>query len=451
MNPERAFERRLGFFDVAAMVAGTVIGSGIFLTTGVMAQNVASPGWLLAVWLAGAVVAATGAATFAQLAALRPEAGGAYIYLREAYGPGIGFTYGWALFLVMQSGSIAALAAGFAHYFGRFIPALSMEREHLNIGGWTLCGGHISAVAAIAVLTLLNIAGARLGSGAQKALAGIKIGALAALAVGGIFVAARTGSAAPLADASSWSPAPAAGAFGVALLAALWTYSGWWNINFAAGEVKNPSRNIPLGMAAGMAVVAILYLAVNWVYVCAVNVREIQGVVPVAERAAGILFGGWTAPLIAAAATLSILGALNGLIFTSPRAYFAMAGEGDFLNMAARLHPRFGTPHMFLVVQGVWSCVLALSGGYEALFTYVMFPGFIFTALACYALFILHKRAPEISVAMPALYPWAAIFHIAASLAIALATLWSRPTESLAGAALIGAGAFMYGFKKKAG
>lgn len=440
MSGGTSFERFLNLPAAAALVVGTVVGSGIFLTTGIVAESVPSPGWILAVWLLGGAIAATGALTFAQLAALRPEAGGAYVYLREAYGPGMGFVYGWALFLVLQTGSIAAIALGFAHYFGRFVPALSMERVLADFGGWTIRGGQFSAAGAIALLTLLNVRGARLGSGAQVLLAALKVGTLAALAAGGWWVSR---SPSPVFASSSWTPTPSAPAFGVALIAVLWSYAGWWNLNFVAEETRRPERNIPLAMALGMTLVAGLYLAVNWVYVFAAPLDTVRGVVPVAERAAEYLFGESAPPLIAFAVALSALGALNGLILASPRAYFAMARQGDFLSLPARLHPRFGTPHLFLLAQGAWGVVLAFTGGYEALFTCVMFPGFLFTALACAALFILRRRCAseggQAPLPMRALYPWLPAIHIAASLALAVNTLYERPKESLAGAALIAA------------
>ncbi|UCF81006.1 MAG: amino acid permease [Acidobacteriota bacterium] len=443
-SPSRGeFPRALGVLDSTALVVGTIVGSGIFLTTGLIARHLPSSGWILAVWLLGGVLSAMGALTFAQLGALRPEAGGAYVYTREAFGPLPAFLYGWTLFWILQCGSIAAIASGFSHYFGKFFPSFSMERVLVTLAfdGWTwhLAAGQLSAAAAVAVLTLLNICGLRAGSFLQNALAALKLSALAVFAAAGV---AFSDVAAPAAMPPS-QPASAS-AVGVALVAVLWAYAGWFNLNFAAEEIKNPRRTIPAALGAGLALVTALYLAVNWVYVRAVPMEVIRGVVPVAERVAVHLWGDFAASLVAAAVVVSTLGALNGLILMSPRAFFAMARDGFFFKMRARLHPRFRTPHTFLAVQGAWSCVLVLAGGYEALFTYVMFAGFLFTALACASLFVLRKRAAGARLPFRWTYPWVPAGYILVCVVLALNTLRERPLESLGGFALLALGAVWY-------
>lgn len=437
---EISFRRVLGLPAATAFVVGTVIGTGIFLTTGVIAENVRSPGWILAAWAAGALIAASGAVVFAQWAALRPQAGGAYVYLREAWGSGAGFAYGWSLFLILQSGSIAAVALGFAHYAGRIAPGLSPEKILFDADFFSFSAGQLAAAGAILCLTLLHSLGAKWGGIAQTALTVLKVSALAALALAGWLAARGSAETLSVFSPAAWSEPPSAAAFGVALVAVLWAYAGWWNLNFAAEEIRRPERTIPIALALGMGLVALLYLAVNWVYVFAVPAENVRGVVPVAERAVEHLFGAGAARWISLAAAASALGALSGLIFTSPRAYFAMAREGDFF-LPARLHRQFGTPHAFLWAQAGWAAALVFAGGYEALFTYVMFPGFLFTALACAALLKIRRTAPDAPLPMRALYPWAALFHLAVSLALAGNILVERPVESLLGAAVLGAAA----------
>jgi amino acid transporter len=447
------FRRHLGFWDSLALVVGTIVGSGIFLTPAFAAGHLPSPPWIPLVWAAGGLIAAAGAVTYAELAVMMPRAGGSYVYLREAYGPALGLLYGWTLFAVLQSGSIAAIAVGFAHYFGKIVPFFSMESFlwETPVLGWRPSWGQICAVAAVLSLTLLHAAGLKPGRLAQNAVTLCKVlaaGAVAALAFAvaeGDAAGTFSGGGAPGEESGfSW------GGLGLALVAVLWSYSGWWNLGFVAEEMKNPRRHLLPAMAGGVVLVMVLYILMNGAYLHALGFEGLRNSQAVAEetlrRALGVEAGALTAAVIG----LSMLGALNGLVMMSPRAYFAMARDGGFAGLAARLHPSRGTPAAFLWVQALWSAALALTGGYEALFTYVMFAGFLFTLLGSLALLILRRRlggtAP--ALAAPWAYPWVPVMFALVSLALALNTLWRSPLESLLGLAVMAAGwlALRHGF-----
>ncbi|UCG85472.1 MAG: amino acid permease [Gemmatimonadota bacterium] len=428
--------RRLGLFDSIMMMVGIVVGSGIFLTTGIMAQSIPSAPLLLLAWLAGGLLTLTGALTFAELGAALPHAGGQYVYLREAYGDLAGFLFGWILFLVAMGGSIAALGVGFAEYVGFFFPALSTERGLWLAGGIQITAGQLVAVGVIALLSGFNYIGVGFGKVIQNLFTLIKIGAMVAFIVLGLLI----GNTVPV-DYTLNPGAAGLGTlligFGVAVVAVSWAFDGWNNITYIAGEIRNPARNLPLALLTGSLVITGLYCAMNYVYLRALPVGEMAGVVRIAERASTALHGGSGAGVISAAVIVSIFGALNGAIFVGPRVYFAMARDGLFFAKVGTVHGRFGTPAFAILAQAIWACTLAVTGTYEQLFTYVMFVTLFFWVAATASVFVLRKRRPDLTRPYKTWgYPAVPLVFIVVTSAILLNTFFARPTESLAGLAI---------------
>ena len=420
-------ERRLGLFDATTIVAGLVIGSGIFLTTGTIARSLPDPGWILIVWAFGGLVSLAGALTFAEMGALMPRVGGQYVFLRESFGELAGFLFGWAYLLVIQSGSIAAVAVGFAEYFNYFFP--SVERR-------------VTAVSVILLLAWINYRGVRESSLLQNVFTSLKVLAILGIAAAGIWVldlAATVPSseraAVSLGTLPSWT------GFGVAMVAVLWTFDGWNCVTFNAGEIRNPRRNLPLAMLIGTAVVTLCYLLVNYVYVATLPVAELQETVRVAERTVTRLFGADATVVVVLVVLVSTFGSINAMMLSAPRIYFAMSRDGLFFRQLARVHPIHGTPAGAIWVQGAWASLLALSGSYDQLFTMVMFALVGFYAATGVSLFVLRRKFPEAQRPMrtPG-YPLTPLLFIAVMGLVLANTLWESPTESLWGLLLVASG-----------
>jgi APA family basic amino acid/polyamine antiporter len=451
--------RRLGLFDSAMMMMGIVIGSGIFLTTGEIAEDIPSAFLILLAWLVGGLLILAGALTYAELGVSLPEAGGQYVYLREAYGHLYGFLFGWKMFLVNMTGSIAALGVGFAEYFGKFFPYLSTEEIIFSTQisflkysfPYSLSRGQIVAVVVIVVLSAVNYLGVGVGKTIQNVLTVIKIGTILALIIFG-FIFVKGTSVDLSVNPSGWSFGSLMTGFGLALIAVFWAFDGWNNINYVAGEIKNPARNLKHALILGTAGITILYFLTNVIYVLALPIERMSGVVTVAEEASAFLFGTTAAGIISAMILVSILGALNGCIFVGPRVYYAMARDGLFFKKVGTVHPRFQTPGFAVLLQAVWASLLALTGTFKQLFTFAMFAGILFWALAAAAIFTLRKKYPDLPRPYKAwgypVVPW--VFIIALS-GILLNTLIKRPVESLAGVGLIVIGIPVYFIWKKRG
>ncbi|HEY3174858.1 MAG TPA: amino acid permease [Candidatus Polarisedimenticolia bacterium] len=448
--------RALNLLDSTLLVVGLGIGTGIFLTTGIMAEHLPSLSWLMVVWAAGGLLTLAGALTYAELGAMMPAAGGQYVYLREAYGDLAAFLFGWFALLVYQSGGNAALAVGFAEYFGYFFPSLGMQNllHEVTIGGhlFRISAGHFTAVAAIILLTWVNIRGLREGAILSNILSAAKIGAIGAFVLLGFAVAAPAAAPA-VADGSPAGPAAGfdlARGLGLAIIAVLWTYDGWNTFSFSAGEVKNPSRNIPMALMLGTGLITVLYLAVNAAYMRALPISEMAGVTRIAEHAAQALWGPGSATLISAAIALSGFGCLHGNILVGARVYYAMARDRIFFRSVGRVHPRHLTPATALIVQGVWSCLLTLSGQYEQLFTFAVFAGMLMYAASAATVFTLRRARPDAPRPYRAWgYPIVPGLYIAALGVIIASTIYTRPVESIAGLALIAAGLPAYWFFRR--
>ncbi len=455
--PGSSLIRQLGLFDSAMIMMGIIIGSGIFLTSGIMAKSIPSAPLLLLAWLAGGLLTLAGALTYAELGAAMPQAGGQYVYLREAYGALAGFLFGWILFLVYMTGGIAGLALAFGEYFGVFFPAFSIQNIIVSaripfFGGtffYSLSAGQLVGVAVIAMLSLINIFGVRLGKSVQNVFTVLKIGTISAVVVFGLSMGNKIPVNWDLNPAGlSWSGLLIG--FGVALVAVAWSFDGWNNVNFVAGEIKNPGRTLPRALILGTLGVTALYLLTNLVYLKAVPLPEFMGEVRIAEAAVTSLFGVSYGAAVSALVVVSVFGSLNGSILAGPRVYYAMAKDGLFFKRAGRVHRRYHTPDSAIVLQAVWASVLTLIGTFEQIFTFAMFMSIAFWIAAAAAVFRLRKKRPD----MPRPYktwgypvvPW---LFILASGGILVNTLIEKPVESLSGIALTAAGVPVYFWWKK--
>jgi APA family basic amino acid/polyamine antiporter len=451
LPPDEGLVRALGLGSAVLFVLGSVIGSGIFLTTGLMAVALPSPSLLIAAWLAGGVIALSGGLTYAEMGAMFPRSGGVYVYLREAFGPLVAFLYGWAALLVFFSGGIAAVAVGFADYVSYFVPALSTSRivwsAGTPLGLWTISAAQVVAVISIAALAAINYVGVRSGNLVNIVLTIAKIAGLAALPI----LALVASQASP-----AWVPVvppdlarPLAG-FGIAMIAVLWTNDAWYCVTWIAGEMKNPQRDLPRALLIGISLLTLIYVIVNLAYLYALPLSELTGVTRVAERAATTLVGVNGARFVALTVVVSTFGCDAAAILAGARLLFAMARDGVFLPAAAKVHPRYRTPHVAIVALSAWSAVLALSGSYEQLFTYVMFSSILLHMVGAIGLFVLRRRRPEQPRPYRVWgYPYVPGLFILASMAFVANTLVEKPAESLAGLGLLALGLPVYWYFKR--
>ena len=447
---ERGLVRGLGAWDAALVTVGSVLGTAVFITTADVARVLPHPGLIVGVWALGGVLTLAGALTYAELGGMFPEAGGIYVYLKEAYGPLWGFLFGWASFLIIMSGGLAALAAGFGEYLGSFLPYFSTSHVllALPVGSWTwsVNGGQLGGALAIALLTVINYVGLREGAGVQNAVTVVKIGSIVGLAIFGLMVPAPVSPhlLAPLPAAAT------ASAFGVAMIAVLWGYDGWYGATFLAGEMRRPARDLPWGLLTGTLAVTVLYLLMNFVYVRALPVEAMAAAPRIGEAAAGVLFGPTGARLVSLAVVFSTFGCLSSTVLYCTRIYLAMAQDGVFFRSLARIHPRFRTPSTSSVAQGVWAIALTFSGTYEQLYTYVVFAVFLFHAATGAAVFVLRRDRPGHPRPYRVWgYPVVPVVFILTAMAFVANTLFERPMESLWGLGLLALGLPAYFFWRR--
>jgi APA family basic amino acid/polyamine antiporter len=421
--------KELSLFDIVAIVVGTVIGSGIFLIPSFIAAQLDSLKTILLAWVVGGILTLFGALSLAELGSMYPEAGGLCTYLRQAYGSLPAFLYAWGLLLMIHSGSIAALAVGFGLYLGQMLPLGPIEQKGMSV----LC---------ILALTVVSCVGIRSGKRVQTVIAVAKIGGLALM----IFLLSvksphpfRWMGSVPNANA-----VPLAG-FGIALIAVLWAYEGWHVVSFVAGEMNRPQLDLPRGLLCGNAIVMIVYIVANLAYYHALLPGEIRHSDAVAALAAGKLFGPMAARSVSFLILVSILGCLNGLILTGPRVYYAMARDGIFPRVFSRISERYRTPMIALIVQGVWTAVLAASSSYQQLFTDVIFTAWIFNGLAVAAVLVLRRTQPQLDrpFRVPG-YPWMPVIFCTAVIGLVFSNIVSRPAGALLGITLIAAGIPVY-------
>jgi basic amino acid/polyamine antiporter, APA family len=449
-TPDEGLVRAIGLGSAVLFVLGSVIGSGIFLTTGEMAAALPSATLLLLAWLAGGVVALTGGLTYAEMGSMYPKSGGIYVYLREAFGPAIAFLYGWAALLIFFSGGIAAVAAGFAEYVSYFAPSLSTAHTLWSvatpIGGWTVSAAQIVAVISIAVIAALNYVGVKSGNRANIVLTLAKVAGLAALPILAVMASTNSPQWTPIVPPV---PRPAA-AFGVAMIAVLWTNDAWYCVTWIAGEMKQPQRDLPRALIYGISLLTLIYVTVNLAYLYALPMAEMQGVVRIGERAATQLAGPGGGRFVALTVVVSTFGCNVAAILAGSRLLFAMAREGVFLPAAARVHPRYHTPHVAIVALAAWASLLALSGTYRQLFTYVAFASILLHMIGAIGLFRLRRLQPDVPRPYRVLgYPVVPAIFILASTAFVLNTLLEAPTQSLAGLGFLALGLPVYYLSRK--
>lgn len=425
-TPGPSLERRLGPADAAAIIVSNVIGGGILFTPPQVAASVPNPWWFLSTWVAGGFLALAGAMAYAELAALRPRAGGEYVYLKAAFGRLAAFLTGWTSFIAGFSGAIAASAVVLAAYVGRFVPAANDPTPifvvPLPIVPLTLSRQSGVALCAIALMTLIHVRGVGPGRLVTNVLAGLKVSALLIFIALGFAIG--SGSSANLAQVAG----PVAGsAWLLALIPVMFTYSGWNAAAYVAEEVKNPGRNVPLALATGTIAVAAIYVLLNLVFLYVLPVGELANVRgSVLDVVADGLLGSRAGDVMGIVSIVSIAASISAMVFAGPRVYYAMARDGVFFRSAARIHPRFHTPAVSIVAQSVWSGLLVLSGGAEALTSYTGFSVVLFAGVAVLALFVLRWREPDAPRPFRAIgYPVAPAIFAVASAFIVLNALYS--------------------------
>jgi basic amino acid/polyamine antiporter, APA family len=438
------FVEGIGPLDAVSLVVGTMIGSGIFIVSAEIARQVNDwgPGALILVWVATGLMTVTGALAYAELATMMPTAGGQYVFLREGLNPLAGFLFGWTLFTVIQTGTIAAVAVAFGKFLSVLLPGVTPD-VYFSLGHLPMVGGPVElglshqrvvALGVVLVLTLINARGVTLGATVQTIFAVAKVGALALIVLLGLALfrqpAVVSANLAHVWGTGSWSLAvwPVLGA---AMVGSLFAADAWNNVTFAAAEVRNPRRNLPLALGLGTAIVTSLYVLANLAYLSLlpfhgtpdgidVLARGIQHAAQdrVGVAAAEVMFGPVGAVGMAIAVMLSTFGCVNGLVLAGPRVYYAMARDGLFFQRAGTLHPTWKTPTFGLMTQAVWAMVLCLSGTYNQLLTYVIFASLVFYFLTTLALFRLRATKPELPrpvkafgyPVLPALYMAAVLF-----------------------------------------
>jgi APA family basic amino acid/polyamine antiporter len=428
--------RRLGPFDATMVVMGGIIGSGIFMNPAVVARQVHTPALMLGAWAVGGAIALLGALVWAELAARRPKVGGQYAYVREAFHPSLAFVYGWGLLLVSQSGGMAAVAVTFARY----------AREL----GFDVTEKPLAALV-LAALTVVNCFGVRAGAAAQNLFMVAKLVAIAALVVVGLLAAPHAG------DAVAAGPAlPALDlvtAFGAALVPVLFAYGGWQTAAFLAGEVRDPRRNLPRGLLLGVAGVVVLYLSVSWVCVRVLGAEGLAATVTPASDMMRAVLGAPGARLIAAGIAVSTVGFLAQSMLTAPRVYYAMAADGSFFRAVAWVSPRTQVPVVAIVLQGIVATVVAWSGSYEQILSYVVAVDWIFFGSAAASLFVLRRRdrasgAEEPPFEVPG-HPVSTLIFVVVAALVVLNTLLRYPVQSLIGFAILATGFPVYLFWRR--
>ena len=460
---EGHFKRALGLFDAVAVVVGSMIGSGIFIVSAETARHVGGAGMLLACWLLAGLLTIVAALCYSELASMFPKAGGQYVFLREAYGPLAGFLYGWTLFAVIQSGTIAAVGVGFAKFLGVFVPSISNQNILIQLGMWKLTVLQLISVILIAFLTMLNCRGIQTAKTIQSTFTTTKVLALAGLIILGLFSFDKFHGAVPN-FSNFWHAQDIQGnvltgfalilAIGGAMVGPLFSCDAWNNITFAGEEVKNAESILPRSLAIGTLTVVVIYLLANVVYLLllplhgdphgtTVVARGIQFAAEdrVGTAAAEIIFGPAGVWIMAGAIMISTFGCLNGLILAGARVYYAMARDGLFFQKAGNLDPQTNVPVFGLIIQGVWSAFLATSGTYSNLLDYVVFAALAFYVLTVAAVLILRKRQPDAPrpYRVP-LYPMLPILYVVTAVAVMAAQIWSSPTYSGFGLLIIASG-----------
>ena len=429
--------RILGLWDLVLMIIGTVIGSGIFLVPGAVLRAVGNSVPLgLSVWLAGGILSLLGALTYGELSSMKPRTGGLYVYIRDCFGPFPAFLFGWTLFFVISSGSIATLAVAFGNYLGEFVQLSAF-------------GTKMVALLVILVITAVNVRGTRQSADLLNVTTAIKVAAI--LLVSAVLLWHGRN---PIFGGGNITDHQSVGmsGFGLAMISVLWAYEGWQYATYSAGETVNPQRTFPMAFMIGSAALIGIYLFANLGYLAALGATGVAGSTRVAATALGVVVSQGAGKFVAIAILISMFSAANSIMLNTPRVCYAMANDGLFFRSLSQVHPRFGTPALAVGAAGIWSAVLAASGTFEQLLTYVVFIGWIFYALAAASIFIYRKRAPDAvrPYRVPA-YPWTPLVFIFAAMALVANTIATQPVRAGIGLAIVFLGAPAYAFWRRTG
>jgi len=472
---DKELVKGLGLTSATMLVMGSMIGSGIFIVSAEIAREVDSPALLIGAWVVAGFMTIVAALSYGELAAMMPRAGGQYVYLRESLGPLWGFLYGWTLFLVIQTGTIAAVGVAFGKFLGVFFPSISSSHWILHI--WKVPPIHLGpmvlgnmdvgintqnlvAILLVVFLSVVNIFGVKTGAAIQNVFTAAKVSALLGLALFGIALGRNAQALAANFGANFWrnaglgaqhavqvgvgGPIVMVGTLtilAVAQVGSLFSADAWNNVTFTAGEVKNPSRNLPLALAMGTGIVIALYIACNFIYLCVLPLDGVangasiieRGIKYAAEERVGTavmtqMFGAIGGLLMAAAILISSFGCNNGLILSGARVYYAMAKDGLFFRNVAKLHPKYKTPAVSLMVQMVWACLLCISGSYGQLLDYIIFAVLVFYILTIVGLFVLRRTRPDVPRPYRAIgYPVLPAIYIVMALFIDVVLLRYKP------------------------
>lgn len=417
--------RILNMRDLVLLVIGTVIGSGIFLVPGAVLRPVNnSIAIAMTVWLTGGVLSLLGALTYGELSAMRPEAGGLYIFIRDTFGRLLAFLYGWTLFFVISSGSIATLAVAFSNYLSEFAP----------LAPWL---AKLVSILMIAIIAVVNVRGTRQSADLQNITTAVKVAAIVVMSAALLWFGKNPIFSSPVTSRTIHAGSLLSG-FGVAMISVLWAYEGWQYATFSAGETMNPQRDFPRAFLIGSAALIGIYLFANLGYLAAIGPENVAGSNRVAVTAVAAVIGPTAAKLVGVAILISIFSAANSIILTASRVYYAMANDGLFFKRLSEVHPRFGTPAFAVISAAMWAAVLAASGTFEQLLTYVIFIGWIFYALAAGSIFVYRKRAPAARgpYRVPG-YPYTPIVFIVAAMALVVNTIVTQPGRSAVGLGMV--------------
>ena len=423
--------RRLSTFDMTMIVIGSIIGAGIFMTPSSIAQVLPSPVLIIFVWALGGVMALCGALTYAELGAMMPEAGGVYVYLSKAYGGLWGFLYGWAYFIVVNTGGLAAIALVYASYFGYFI--------HLSA-----VGVKAAAALGIIVLTGVNYFGVKMGGAFASLFTVLKVIAITGLIILG-FTLGKSDSSPFLPIIPANMSGGLTNSLALAMVGVLWAYGGWQHATFLAGEAKDPRRSLPVSIIAGTLVVIVAYILVNLVYLYLLPVSGISSTTRVAADAAQRFLGPAGGTLISVAIIVSTFGTAGIYTLSAPRIYYAMAEDGVFFRKTAYVHPKYHTPTFSIIFQSAWVIVLLMSGNFLQLITYAIFADWIFFALTAASVFVFRRKLKNVERPYKTFgYPYTTLFFVLVASWFVVNTLITAPLQSFAGLAFISLGIPIY-------
>jgi basic amino acid/polyamine antiporter, APA family len=428
--------RELTLFDMTMIAIGSTIGSGIFLTPALIAKALPSPSWILGLWVLGGMMAMSGALTYAELGAMLPRAGGVYVFLTEAYGGLTGFLYGWAYFLVVNTGALAALAVAFSTYLGFFLPVFGTHTE-------------VAGILGIILVTVINVLGVKAGGVFSDLFTVLKVAGIAALIVVGL----GWGSSSTTDFSLPLGPLPngLSSALTLAFVSILWSFGGWQHATFTAAEAKDPKRSVPLSLIIGAFVVTVIYVAANVAYMFLLSPNQMANSTRIASDAISVVLGPLGASLIAITIFISTFGTTGIYTLTAPRIYYAMAKDGLFFKKVAEVHPRFRTPVFAIIFQSAWAIVLILFWGtFESLISYVVFTDWIFFALTAFSVILFRRRRPDAERPYKTFgYPLTPLFFVTISTLFVLYTLFEKPAEAIAGLGFLALGVPVFYFWKK--